>query len=456
MSQKPSSKPIRQDYIAKVRYTNNLPPPPLNPKFIQYNTTEQVSSQKEAEYLISSVFRKENFTRLMENIDEELGMNLNLINNRGFLDNGDETVINNFVTKDSGNSNSNKSGLVTLHPSDRALLRDAGIGKISKSEPGVSFLRRTEYIADMHVAKVNDELEDSKKKKKNTAETHDPEAQLRAVEDTFDNAQESLTNFARLKHPKKKHLKAVAAWPLLPDTSAMDTKYIAVKFLGSASISRELQANKRKDKNYNEVLEKNALETAILKPITSDDGEWISFYEVRDANKAVELNSRLNSTERERPIVNMLDEDVEGQESYKFKHLKNYDMNFNRFTKPYEELSIKFIPEEVGSKKRKVAYYYPVSGRIDLKKHRSSTNSEINRFLKDSTVDVINFKLREPSTNEIKKMDAIRSEFDPMEYEGEEEEEDEEDDAQADDARAEDVRDVGEEFNEASKTDEAD
>ena len=78
------------------------------------------------------------------------------------------------------------------------------------------------------------------------------------------------------------------------------------------------------------------------------------------------------------------------------------------------------------------------------------------RQLKDSTVDVINFKLREPSTNEIKKMDAIRSEFDPMEYEGEEEEEDEEDDAQADDARAEDVRDVGEEFNEASKTDEAD
>lgn len=64
-----------------------------------------------------------------------------------------------------------------------------------------------------------------------------------------------------------------------------------------------------------------------------------------------------------------------------------------------------------------------------MKKHRASTNSEINRFLRDSAVDVINFTLREPNTNEIRKMDAIRSEFDPMDYEGEEDIAEEFDDA---------------------------
>ena len=31
--------------------------------------------------------------------------------------------------------------------------------------------------------------------------------------------------------------------------------------------------------------------------------------------------------------------------------------------------------------------------------------------------------MREPSTNELKRLDTIRSEYDPMEYEGEDEEE---------------------------------
>ena len=73
-----------------------------------------------------------------------------------------------------------------------------------------------------------------------------------------------------------------------------------------------------------------------------------------------------------------------------------------------------------------MAYYYPINGKIELKKHRASTNSEINKFIKERTYDGINFILREPSTNELKRLDTIRSEYDPMEYEGEDEEEEEE------------------------------
>lgn len=421
MSLKPH-KPIRQEYIAKVRYINNLPPPPLNPKFLEYNTTEKVSPKTESEQLMSSLFRKENFSNLIESIDEELGMNLNLINNPGVLDDGNESSI---YKLNSENNNNDEAKHVILHPKDRALLRDAGIGNISKSEPGVSFLRRTEYIAERQMPKANglNGAEGAKDIVEKAEAANDPDAQLAAVERTFDQAQESLDNYTSLKHPSKKNLKAVSAWPLLPDTSMMDTKFIAVKFSGSASISRELQALKRQQKEeYDEAFQKNSLQSAIFRPITSEDGEWISMYQVRDAKKAEEVKEKLNSSERERP-VNLLDEQ-ENVEDFKFKHTKDYDMNFHRFSKPYEELSIKFEPEDHSEskkiRKRKAAYYYPVTGRIDLKKHRASTNSEINRFLRDSTVDVINFSLREPNTNEMKKMDTIRSEFDPMDYEGEE------------------------------------
>lgn len=421
-----STKPIRQEYIAKVRYSNNLPPPPLNPKFFNY-ITEPTSSKTEGEQLISSLFRKENFTSLIENVDEEFGMNLNLINNAGFLDDGNDHVIYNMKNNDKP---------VSLHPKDRSLLRDVGIGTISKSEPGVSFLRRTEYIAERNAPKSAERSENIAK----TSNTKlDPSSQLKSVENTFDQAQDSMVNFSKLVHPRRKHLKAVNTWPLLPDTSMMDTKYLAVKFIGSASINREL-ALAKKAKNYDEKYHKDVLESTILKPITSADGEWISMYQVKDPKKVAELNENLHSTRREQP-VNLLDED-DSVEEYKFKHSKNYEMKFHRFVKQNEELCIKFIPEPE-SKKRKAAYYYPVSGKIDLKKYRASTNSEVNRFLKESTVDAINFKLREPSTTEIKEMDSIRSEFDPMEYEGEEEEEEVVE------------RDVADEFNEASKEDES-
>lgn len=427
-------KPVRQDYIAKVRYINNLPPPPLHPKFLKYNLTETTTSHEENEHLMSSLFRKENFVQFIGQVDEEYGMALNPLPVRGFLDGSNPRAIY-----------SNNS--VPLHPKDRVLLRDAGIGNINKSEPGVSFLRRTEYIAERLSASRGDDRPSAVAQTKDT-EQYDADAQLQAVEQSFDRAQESLSAPQNLKHPRKKHLRAVAAWPLLPDTLMMDTKYLAVKFTGSASLSRELQALKRKEKDsYDDDLQKRSLLSAIYKPITSEDGEWVSFYQLKDKKALTDLNEKLNSTEKEQP-VNLLDDEEQDLDEFRFKHFKNYDMQYQRFNKPYEELALKFVSDEPGSKKRRAAYYYPISGRVELKKHRASTNTEINRFLEESTTDVLNFKVREPNTNELKKMDNIRSEYDPMEYEGEDDEESEE--VAGEDGA--DNGDVADEFDRATET----
>lgn len=387
-----TKKPVKQDFIAKVRYINNLPPPPVNPKFIKDNTTQSVSTEEESNQILSSLFRKENFKKLIENVDEEYGMNLNLINNHGVLDNNDYSSI---IQK--------KSGSVELHPNDRALLRDAGVGKISKKEPEVSFLRRTEYISDN---KITRSIESDKSDEQ--VEKFDSETQLKIVEKTFDDAQESLKNFKDLKHPTKKHLKAVRAWQLLPDTSMMDAKFMAIKFSGSASFKREMD-NKRKlnSSTFDEDKESKIISTSVFKPITSEDGEWVSLYQ-NDPNEVDKLHQSLNSLEPNK--ANNLE-----SEDFNFKFVRNYDMNFTKLKK-FEELSIRF------DKKRRLANYYPIAGKIELRKYRTSANSQINKFVNDSVYDVINYKLREPNTDEMRKMDNIRSEFDPMEYEGEDEE----------------------------------
>lgn len=443
------TKPVRQDYVVKARYINNLPPPPLNPKFLKYNITENVSSEEENQQLLSSLFRKENFTRFIGQIDEEYGMALNLLNVPGFLDGTNPQAI---YGQDSGNM---------LHPRDRVLLRDAGIGRVNKSEPGVSFLRRTEYIAERLASRGEDLQPDIAKK--NTQEKLDPESQLLAVEESFDKAQETLANPSLIKHPRKKNLKAVSTWPLLPDTSMMDTKFLGVKFSGSASLTRELEALKRIQKeDYDEKLQKDSIKHALYIPITSEDGEWVSLYQLKDRKGLDSLNEKMESLEKEQP-GNLLDEEDDQAETYPFKLTKNYDMHYHRFSKPYEELALKFVPEERGSKKRLAAYYYPVSGRVELKKHRASANKEINRFIEQSTVDMVNFKLREPNTSELKKMDVIRSEYDPMEYEGEDEEEEEEIDEekegeQPSESKASNTEengsgDVADDFDKATETD---
>lgn len=429
-------KPVRQDYIAKIRYTNNLPPPPLNPRFLKYNLTNSLTPLQENDALMSSVLRKEYMALLIGQIDEEYGMPVNPLE------------LPDYSLALQGKSPSD----VPLHPADRVLLRDAGIGNVNKSEPGVSFLRRTEYIAERSATRLDDR--GAIGTKKNEEEKTDPESQLRAVEASFDHAQESLMNFATLRHPRKKHLKPVAAMPLLPDTSMMDTQLLTVKFAGSASLMRELDLKKRKEGDkYDPEFQSKCLKCAIYKPITSEDGEWVSLYQLEDRTAVNDLNEKLQSTEKEQPL-NLLDEEDSSSKPFKYKHFKNYDMHFHRFSKPYEELALKFVPVDGDSKKRSAAYYYPITGRVELKKHRASNNTEINRFLDDSTMDVINFRLREPNTNELKKMDRARSEYDPMEYDEGEDEDVAEDEEDEEEDNAEEAEEDNEEHGEIANGEE--
>lgn len=104
---------------------------------------------------------------------------------------------------------------------------------MSRAQPAVSFLRRTEYISSEVVRQKPDKQTSIHQTQ---SKLIDPDAQLRAVENTFEAANVPLDE---VKHATKKHLKPVASFAVLPDFKQLDLTYLAVKLLGSAAISQE-------------------------------------------------------------------------------------------------------------------------------------------------------------------------------------------------------------------------
>lgn len=122
-----------------------------------------------------------------------------------------------------------------LDPKDSILLREPGGNGPggAMAQPAVSFLRRTEYISS-EVVRQKAERQSSIQQKQ--PKIIDPEAQLRAVENTFEAANMPLK---KIRHPTKKHLKPVASYAVLPDFKQLDLTYLAVKMLGSAALSHD-------------------------------------------------------------------------------------------------------------------------------------------------------------------------------------------------------------------------
>lgn len=78
---------IHQDYIARIRYSNTLPPPPHPPKLLNIPNTGLSSGQYTAPGFASRLAREQ---PLNIEADAELGMPLDLVGMPGVFD-GDES-----------------------------------------------------------------------------------------------------------------------------------------------------------------------------------------------------------------------------------------------------------------------------------------------------------------------------------------------------------------------------
>ena len=80
---------IHQDYIARIRYSNALPPPPNPPKLLDIPNTGLVSGQYTTPGFASRLAREQ---PLNVEADAELGMPLDLVGMPGVFD-GDESCM---------------------------------------------------------------------------------------------------------------------------------------------------------------------------------------------------------------------------------------------------------------------------------------------------------------------------------------------------------------------------
>ncbi|KAF2673152.1 Paf1-domain-containing protein [Microthyrium microscopicum] len=238
-----------QDYIARIRYSNALPPPPFAPKLLQIANSGLASGQYTSASFASRLVRDQT---LNIEADAELGMNIDLVGMPGVFDGDDKSIM--FPDRPP-----------PLDPRDRILLKPlASLGKSSAAQQSVSFLRRTEYITVSNPLRSNNAAARSAGMRKppapeKAANKNDPAAMLRQIEKSFnlaypedaytgpDDMQHIRGNeispaerraWDKPEHPTKKNLTVLDSYPILPDLAALgDTgSYIVVKYNGNPSI----------------------------------------------------------------------------------------------------------------------------------------------------------------------------------------------------------------------------
>lgn len=355
----------RQDYVARIRYSNDLPPPPCPPKLLKI----PVDTQK----LTSSAFLSDALVKRKMNmqVDSDLGMPLDLLEVPKVLSEGDESA---FFAND-------EQTTIPLPEEDKPLLEDpTAKNQNSKTGPAsVAFLRRTEYMSEAMRQKSNETKASSMAQQK--AEKVNPEVILQTVESTFDTAN---TNITTLRHPRKKHLRPAKSWALLPDTKMFDLQYISVKMVGSASLSNQ----KRKFSDAE-------LSTALFKQSSVGEDEWMSFYTAEDKD-AEELKERVESS------ADTLEED---SRQYRFTRIQDNDVTLE---KKRQEITLNF------DQNTQQALYTNVAGQASLKRRRVVKHRR--EQVDENNVAQIDLTLREISTEESNARDESRAEFDSVNY----------------------------------------
>ncbi|CCC68836.1 hypothetical protein NCAS_0B07520 [Naumovozyma castellii] len=375
----------KQEYIAKIKYQNNLPPPLLPPKLLTYsfNPAEAVDSPQ----LLTSLYTKTNVTPLIK-LNNDLGMPLDLIQIPGLLNNNDTKLLYGFDN-------------INLHPEDRVLLRDPRVDRLTKTDISkVNFLRRTEYVSSTIASQQrNDDFNANNKRKLKELEMEQNETLsasqvVQKVENTFDSMTSEANDLTKLVHPIKKKLKAVKTWNLLPDTASMDQSYFTLRLVGSAALDK-----KERDKL--------ALSTAIFRPVELEEDEWISMY----TTDKKDSNILTNLVEKNIDDAKVLDDEVD-HKTFKFKRLRDFDMKqvpqANPNTGAFGELAI------VLNNEKGIAYYKPLRPRIELRRRR--VNDVIKPLVREHNIDQINISLRNPTPQEANIRDRLRMKFDPINF----------------------------------------
>ncbi|KAI1110006.1 RNA polymerase II-associated [Nemania sp. NC0429] len=380
-------RPVHQDYIARIRYSNALPPPPHPPKLLDIPNTGLASGQYTAPGFASRLAREQ---PLNIEADAELGMPLDLVGMPGIFD-GDESSIQ---------APSLAPSIHSLHPHDRLLLRPLQtLGKPKTTDSAVSFLRRTEYISSgttktKHEAGALRSVNPTPIKRPAKRSSPEPDKDSpayvkRKIDQSFSAAAAVLKDKSRLRHPTKRNLKLVESYPMVPDLDAFPDYggYFTIKFSNNP-----VPASGVYDKRLlNAVIKPGTLpeETETAYKLAKQAHERDPTNNPKPANPQTYhyfLSDSLETSDKFNKRFDVLNPDhdddglytshnSDGQGCFQFRFVRTYEtkdeVELDNSTKYEEELLIAFNNDEMVD--QKAVYYSPVIHRVVVKPQRSKT-----------------------------------------------------------------------------------
>ncbi|MCJ1391988.1 hypothetical protein MMC18_004855 [Xylographa bjoerkii] len=431
---------VHQDYIVRQRYSNALPPPPGAPKLLEI-PTQGLSAYCHPSY----AQRLARAADLNIEADAMLGMPIDLVGMPGIFD-GDESSI--------------QAPLVTppVHPRDRALLRPLKtLGQPKSDLSSVSFLRRTQYVAeDQRRAEAANSRKSQGSAPKPRRKVVDPAKNddvtvLREAVKGFDIANpedaykgpDNQTNirgavptvaeneaWKNPKHPTNHQLKAKVSYPILPDLSGYTDEggYMVVKLAGQPTDVTDghdarmdaalLHAVGFAPEALTEYLAKQAAHEANpdIIPAPKQPGINYEFFLPEDERTAANVKQKTDVHNPNKDDPELYTHNTKGgaeNDSFRYNHVRDYETGLqNENTDKYQELAIvlnKSTKESDGTNKTgssKAALYYPVVSKSQLKPRRGFGLSA-QATDDHETIDRIDLTIREPDEHEA----AKRAEF---------------------------------------------
>merc|ERR1711970_503085 len=283
--------------ICRVKYTNTLPDIPFDPKSIKY----PFRRDRFIKYKPTTL---EKLCKVELHTDFDLGVNIDLIN--------PETYI--------------RPPTVDIDPKDNELLQEDDVKSKSSSRRSnihkkqVTFFRASEYISqDFKQYGVSKEKTESridiKEKFKDEEIYKDREAQIKAIEQTFADALEDVSD-----HCSKPGVHAVDVMPLLPDFDMWQHACAQVIF-DTDPAPRQTSSQKNTQKSH------EIMSQAMIRGMQDEDNDqFVAYFLPTDAT--------LRKRENDKKVGLNYEED----ETYDYKLTKEYNWNVkNKASKGYEE-----------------------------------------------------------------------------------------------------------------------
>ncbi|KAJ9649726.1 hypothetical protein H2199_000505 [Coniosporium tulheliwenetii] len=366
-----------QDYIARIRYSNALPPPPIPPKLLDIPNTGLSSGQYTSAGFASRLAREQ---PLNIEADAELGMPIDLVGLPGVFE-GDESVIHGAIDPP------------PAHPNDRPLLRPLSmLGKSSALNTGVSFLRRTEYITSAA-------------------------RWLRGAEIS----PEERAAWNHPRHPSKPDVQLLDAYPILPDPDALPLSggYMVCKFISNPGTSNDAYDDR--------------LDVAVLRAVDPGEAAFPSDPAAAAAQQAF-YNYHFFLPDQTTPVRNIKrkfsvvdpeadDEALYGnrdgeaadeeaaQGSFKYKYVRTYETYQQTIHEEDEhgdtvvlalhdpELDVGVVPGTT-QRLQKAAYYYPVVQKTFVRPRRKPKHAMMMQEEEEGKVDLLEVRVRDPDEEE--------------------------------------------------------